>query len=194
MTQDIQTLTPVEKPYTIRELGAVDPTPLKNIVQRLSDQVWEREDERKENNFFCFHHTQHIVFRFTGGNRDHREFYANPIWEMFKPILLPIMLQVVKPYEFSQPEFPKAMLARLEAGHIIDRHVDGAGSNLHTHKIHIPLYTNPQVQFLVRDTPHFMAEGFAYEVNNIVHHEVRNNGSSDRIHFIFEVFNASPTA
>lgn len=191
MTAVNKILVPVKKPHTISNLGTTDTQPLKDLVQQLSNQVWIQEDKHKENNFPCFHHTQHIIFRFIKKNQDHRDFYSNPIWEIFKPTLLPIMEQVVVPYGFTQPEYPKVMLARLESGQFIDRHRDGAGSNLHTHKIHIPLYTSSQVNFLVRDKPHSLKEGFAYEVNNIVPHEVRNDGNTDRIHFIFEVFESS---
>ena len=95
---------------------------------------------------------------------------------------------VVAPYGYTKPAYPKAMLARLAAGHIIDSHVDGAGSNLHTHKIHIPIQTNLGAIFYVNKVPHHLEEGMAYEVNNIVPHAVENFGQTDRIHFIFEVF------
>ena len=180
--------TIISKPDTILKLGEADIESLRKLVQRLSDKVWNSEDERKENDFFCFHHTKHIVFRFIHGNRDHRNFYSTPIWDVWSQFLLPVMMATVVPYNFENPVFPKVMLARLEAGESIDRHIDGAGSNLHTHKIHIPLYTNPDVKFYIKDKPHFLAEGFAYEVNNIVYHSVENKGRTDRIHFIFEVY------
>ena len=178
----------IVKPDTIRTLGPVDIRRLKALVGRVSDTVWQSENEGKENDFFCFHHTQHIIFRFIGGNRDHRDYYSNPIWSMWKNILLPIMDAVVAPYGYTKPAYPKAMLARLAAGHIIDSHVDGAGSNLHTHKIHIPIQTNLGAIFYVNKVPHHLEEGMAYEVNNIVPHAVENFGQTDRIHFIFEVF------
>jgi len=101
-------------------------------------------------------------------------------------MLLPIMNKMVEPYVFTDPAFPKAMLARLEAGQVIDRHRDGAGSNLHTHKIHIPLQTNDKALFYVGDEAFHLAEGTGYEVNNIRPHSVENLGEEDRIHFIFE--------
>ncbi len=98
------------------------------------------------------------------------------------------MDQVARHYDYSHPAYPKVMLARLAAGYSIDRHKDVARSNLYTHKIHIPLVTNPQVKFMVDNSVHFLMEGKAYEVNNIVSHAVDNSGKIDRIHFIFEVF------
>ena len=89
---------------------------------------------------------------------------------------------------FSTSVYPKVMLARLAAGAVIDRHVDGAGSNVFTHKIHVPIQTNGRVRVFINDRCFQLAEGRAYEVNNLAAHAVENLGQTDRIHLIFEVF------
>lgn len=178
---------PVAKPDDFRDLGPVDVGALRTLVERISDQAWARFDEGKENDYFCFHHTKHIVFRFIHQNRDPADFYDTPAWAVWSPILMPVMHDVVRVYGFSAPVFPKAMLARLEAGQKIDRHVDGKGSHLLTHKIHVPLATNPDATMVVNDRALHMELGRAYEVNNIAPHSVHNDGSTDRIHLIFEV-------
>lgn len=181
-------MSPVVKPSDIRELGPVDITALKAQVARVSERVWSAEDERKENRFDCFHHTRHIIFRFIEGMRDHRCFYSTPLWPAWQDALLPVLEEASAPYGFARPIYPKVMLARLAANAVIDRHVDGAGSNLHTHKIHVPLQTSPRSLMFIRDVPFHLAEGVAYEVNNLAPHSVENTGETDRIHLIFEVF------
>ncbi|MCA9048168.1 MAG: aspartyl/asparaginyl beta-hydroxylase domain-containing protein [Planctomycetaceae bacterium] len=183
----------VEKPKTIRELGPVDIAEIKSLVLKTSDHVWDLCDRQKENKFFCFHDTAHIVFRFTPGNRSPKEFYSTPVWNFWAPFLLPIMNSVTEVYGYSRREFPKVMLARLKAGQVIDRHVDGAGSNLQTHKIHVPLFTNERARMYIQPHEYHLREGFAYEVNNIVSHGVENFGDTDRIHLIFECFDAAVT-
>ena len=54
----------VEKPALVRCLGPVDVEALRATVGRLSEEVWRQEDAAKENDYFCFAHTRHIVFRF----------------------------------------------------------------------------------------------------------------------------------
>ena len=178
----------VEKPEAIRDLGPVDSGRLIALTKRVSDTTWVAENQDKENDFDVFHHTQHVIFRFIAANRDPEVHYANPAWEIWAPVLMPIMEQAIRPYGFRQPRFPKAMLARLKAGHSIDPHFDGAGSNLRVHKIHVPLVTNPEAKFLVRDELFHLEVGRAYEVNNIVSHGASNLGAEDRVHFIFEVY------
>lgn len=180
----------ISKPANVRDLGPVQADALRALVARISDQAWVGEDRNKENDFFCFHHTQHIVFRFIEGNRDPENFYENPSWTVWKPLLLPIMEAAIAPYGFGDPVFPKAMLARLTAGQFIDLHSDGPGSNLRTHKIHVPLITDERVFFLSgADAGRFhLAYGRAWEVNNVAPHGGLNDSDVDRIHLIFEVF------
>lgn len=193
MSETYPLVPTVAKPHSVKDLGAVDASKLKALMLRMSETAWDKEDSRKENTFDCFHNTtRHVIFRFIAGNRDHRVHYGNPNWEMWKGVLLPVMEQAIVSYGFTQPEFPKVMFARLAAGKEIAVHTDGAGSNLHTHKIHVPLVTNPEAVFLTNGETLHLEEGRAYEVNNIAAHGCHNRGTEDRIHFIFEVFDAAP--
>ena len=128
----------VEKPATVRRLVRVDAAALAALVGRLSDEAWRREDDLKENRFPCFHHTRHVVFRFITGNRDPRRFQSHVSWRIWSRWLLPLMTPVGAAYGFAEPVYPKAILARLEAGQRIDPHVDGDGSHPLVHKVHIP--------------------------------------------------------
>ena len=185
-------LLPVEKPARVRRLGTVPVEPLRRQVARLSERVWRREDRAKENDYACFHHTRHIIFRFIEGNRDPRRFYSNPGWAVWRPLLLPVMAHAAAPYGYARPVYPKAMLARLMAGHRIDRHVDrprdGTGSHPYVHKIHVPLETDPAAVLHVDGTDFHLEAGHAWEINNLLVHGAFNGGETDRIHFIFEVF------
>jgi hypothetical protein len=181
----------VAKPQTVRALGAVEIAPLAAVVRRISEQVWTMEDARKENRFEVFHHTRHIILRFIEGNRDHRVFYANPVWAALSGCVLPVMDAAVAAYGFAAPIFPKVMLARLAAGGVIDAHSDGGGSNLFTHKIHVPLQTNDEVRVVVAGQPFHLQTGQAYELNNIASHSVENLGATDRVHLVFEVFDGA---
>ena len=178
----------VRKPDTVRPLGPVDVEALRARVDRLPDTLWRLEDRRKENALSCFHHTQHIVFRFIRGNRDPRAFYSEPIWRIWRRWLLPVMAPAAAACGYAGPIYPKVMLARLEAGQRIDPHVDGAGSNPRVHKVHVPLRTNPQAVMRVKDREVHLTAGQAWEVNNLVTHSAFNGGAEDRIHLVFELY------
>ena len=174
------------KTKSIRELGMVDIEKLKQLITSLSETVWEKETKNRENDFECFHHTQHIIFRFPNQLTDRRIVHDNPIWNVWKPFLLPILEKAVEPYDYENGQIKAVMLARLKAGYGIDKHIDGSMSYYFLHKIHIPIQTNDKALFYIEPDTYHLKEGIAYEVNNIVPHAVENLGDEDRIHLIFE--------
>ena len=184
----------VAKPARVRPLGAVGIDDLRSHVARLSEKVWAQEDAAKENDYFCFHHTRHIIFRFIVGNCDPRRFYSQPIWAVWQPLLLPLLARAAAPYGFADPVYPKVMLARLAAGHGIDLHMDAESSNPLVHKVHVPLETNPRSVLTVDGEDFHLPAGRAWEVNNLAPHGAFNGGEEDRIHLIFEVFEGAGAA
>jgi hypothetical protein len=186
----------VDKPDCIRRLGPVDIGELTGrLLPSLPEKLWQVENAWKENAFGCFHHTRHIIFRFPTDLNDPRQYISHPAWRMWRELLLPVMARAVVPYGLAEPVFPKAMLARLEVGHKIDEHIDKLGaSDRCCHKIHVPLQTDPQAVLSVNGRAFHLDAGNAYEVNNLTMHGAFNGGESDRIHFIFEVFDADQCA
>lgn len=177
----------VRKPKSVLDLGPVAIDTLAAAVRDIPDAFWQHEDAVKDNAYPCFHQTQHILFRFVARDAAVRDFEAKPLWAAYQAFLLPVMRQAIAGYGFAEPLFPKAMLAKLVAHGAINRHRDGAGTNLVTHKIHVPLQTNPKALFEAGNAIVHLERGRAYEVNNVGAHAARNDGEEDRIHFIFEV-------
>ena len=134
----------------MRRLGAVDVAPLRGLVARLSEQAWDVEDATKENAFPVLSHVRHIVFRFVPESLPLARFYSKPLWNVWRRWLLPVMDEATRTYGFAAPVYPKAMLARLAAGHRIEAHEDRGGLNPLAHKIHVPLETCPRATFTVR--------------------------------------------
>ncbi len=176
------------KTTSIRELGSVDISILKEKVLALSSRVWEFETEQRENDFNCFNTTQHILFRFPPDLQDRSHVVDFPIWHVWKPILMPIINQATAPYDYQHGKLCAVMLAKLLPGGTIKAHIDGSMSYYFLHKIHIPLVTNPLIDFNIGENRYYLEEGQAYEVNNIVRHEVINKSKESRIHLIFEYY------
>ena len=73
-------------------------------------------------------------------------------------------------------------------------HRDANAAAKWPHKIHVPLLTNDKVTFYVDGIGYHLPEGEAVEVNNMGVHAVKNDGDTDRIHLIFEYFDADQPA
>lgn len=174
------------KTESIRELGDIDISEVKKLINTLSDAVWKAETEGRENDFDCFHHTEHIVFRFPNNFLERTNVYDSPSWQIWKPYLMPLLEKAVAPYGYKNGVFKAVMLAKLKAGYGIDKHRDGLLEHFYLHKIHIPIETNEEVGFYIEPHTYYLKEGKAYEVNNVLPHAVVNEGSTDRIHLIFE--------
>ena len=78
-------------------------------------------------------------------------------------------------------------LMRLTPGSVIKEHRDADLSPEHGWaRIHIPITTNPDVEFLLNGTPVTMAPGEAWYLRLMDTHSVVNRGTSDRVHLVID--------
>ena len=78
------------------------------------------------------------------------------------------------------------MLSVVMPGHSIPPHQDQQDLRWIT-RVHVPLTTNDKAVFIADGETFHMKVGKAYRVNTLAEHEVRNDGLTPRIHFIFDV-------
>jgi len=178
------------KTTSVRQLGAVDIEALLAAVRMIPESVWDAENADKPNKFEALDKTRHIVFRFVDSTRDWRGSHDRPAWAQWRDLLQPVMAQAVRDYGYSRGVFPRVMFARMAPGGVIQPHIDANPAAKWPHKIHVPLSTNAAVKFHIGETIHHFPVGQAVEVNNLGPHAVQNGGDTDRIHLIFEYYDA----
>jgi hypothetical protein len=178
------------KTTTIRPLGPVDVAALTAAVMAIPEPVWAAENAGKPNKFDVLDQTRHIVFRFIDNPFDWRASHDRPAWPHWRGLIEPVLAQAVRGYGYAHGAFPRVMLAKMPPGGIIHPHVDANPAAKWPHKIHVALSTNPGVVCFFGERRHHFAQGEAIEVNNLGPHWVRNQGETDRIHLIFEYFDA----
>ncbi|MDC7675882.1 aspartyl/asparaginyl beta-hydroxylase domain-containing protein [Asticcacaulis machinosus] len=174
----------------VRRLGPIDIAALQAAVRAIPEDVWDAENAAKPNKFGVLEDTRHIVFRFVDGPLDWRHSHDRAGWSSWRKVLEPVMAQAVRDYDYARGVFPRVMLARMPQGGVIHPHVDANPAARWPHKIHVPLMTNPGVVALFGGREHYFPAGEAVEVNNLGPHWVRNTGGCDRIHLIFEYYDA----
>lgn len=178
------------KTTTVRKLGPVDIAALRAAVLAIPEPVWDAENAGKPNRFEVLDATRHIVFRFVDSPRDWRRSHDRGAWPGWRGLLQPVLAQAVRDYGYARGVFPRVMLARMPAGGVIHPHIDANPAAKWPHKIHIPLVTNDRVASFFGGGEHHFPEGEAVEVNNLGPHWVRNDGAADRVHLIFEYYDA----
>ena len=78
-------------------------------------------------------------------------------------------------------------LLRLASGAIIKPHTDSElGYEDGCFRIHIPVITNPDVEFILDNQRLLMNEGECWYINANFTHSVINNGKEDRIHLVID--------
>lgn len=178
------------KTDSVRHLGPVEIGALREAVLDIPEAVWESENQAKPNRFGVLDDTRHIVFRFVDHPLDWRGSHDRAAWPHWRPLLEPVLAQAVRPYGYARGVFPRVMLARMRPAGVIHPHVDANPAAKWPHKIHVPLLTHPGVVcFFGGEARHF-PQGEAVEVDNLGPHWVKNTGDTDRIHLIFEYYDA----
>lgn len=171
--------------YAIRHLGAVNCAALRAQVLSLGEDIWF-EDQLRQIEFDNVHsQTQSVLLIFCEG-------WPNPTiafhkgWTYLGEAAAAVMRAIVAEHYPPGGKVLRAMMARLPPGARIDRHRDLHPSFAVSHRIHLPLQTSSEVSFTVGDERVATEEGVAFELNNLLPHEVINRGATHRIHFIFD--------
>jgi hypothetical protein len=178
------------KTTAVRKLGLVDIAALQAAVRAIPEDVWNAENASKPNKFEVLDETRHIVFRFIDSPRDWRGSYDRAAWSQWRGLLEPVLAQAVRAYGYARGVFPRVMLARMPPGGVIQPHVDANPAAKWPHKIHVPVSTNAAVVCFFGGGEHHFPPGEAVEVDNLGPHWVRNGGDTDRVHLIFEYYDA----
>lgn len=178
----------------LRNLGPVPDDllhPLDEMIAANSQQ-WLVSDRSKPNKFNAFKgSTLHIILQYPVDLRSHEEsVYDDVLWERWGPVIQPLIDHVTPWYGYQNGRTTRIMLARLLAGREITPHIDAAQAAAVPNKIHIPLVTHPSVRFFIGEGEYELRRGEAYEVNNRIRHAVRSDWDQDRIHLIFDYYDA----
>jgi hypothetical protein len=178
------------KTTSVRKLGAVDIAALQAAVLAIPIDVWDAENARKPNKFEVLDELRHIVFRFVDSPQDWRRSHDLAAWADWRGLLEPVLAQAVRDYGYARGVFPRVMLAKMAPGGMIHPHIDANLAAKWPHKIHVPVSTNPEVVCFFGGVERHFPVGEAVEVNNLERHWVRNGGDTDRVHLVFEYYDA----
>ena len=69
------------KTKTMRELGPVDISSIREDILNLPQDIWEVKDQDKPNKFQELGRPEHIVFKFVRNYDNHLDNFFYPIWD-----------------------------------------------------------------------------------------------------------------
>ena len=169
---------------------------LQTRVLAMSEKDWTDKEQRRAGNVTVVRAAhdrlgiRKMLLRFS--DDIFTQVFELPFWRTWMPELSPVFSRL----GIHPSMVVRCLLARIPPGAHIGIHHDTGRWTTLTHRIHVPVVTNPDVVFRVGPIPEDMVrvnfrEGFAYELNNRAKHEVFNGGKSHRVHLIFDWTEAS---
>jgi hypothetical protein len=168
----------------IRPLGFIDSRKLTEKILAAEESAWYA-DPRRQNDYEVHVQTQSIVLVFFDG-WPQVNIYHGSGWDAFGDLAMPIMEEIVEQHYPPGGMVLRVVLARLPPACQIESHVDKHASFAVAHRIHVPLVTNPKVEFIVGPERIITRPNQAFELNNHMFHSVANHGDTARIHLIFD--------
>ena len=168
-----------------RFLGKVNVQPLTEAIIALEPQVWQEQLVRQQS-YEVHKDTESIVLLFCDETWPEGEVHHEPGWKHLAVTAMPLVNEIIESYYAKGGIVIRAMAARLIAGGRINPHIDALKSFQMSHRIHVPITSNPAVRFMIEGKPYPFEVGKAYEINNQKKHSVLNMSKEDRISFIFD--------
>lgn len=157
---------------------------LLNEVLNLTEEDWTRYTARKKTGGIASKNTHTIPLMYDTKHRlNSKILHEN--YDRFSAYIEEVVLAATK--NLGKVNTRQAMLAKLNAGTVIPRHMDKGPLTAKTHRIHIPVLTNDGCVFSVGDESMNLKPGQIWVIDNVNrYHSVENNGISDRVHLIID--------
>lgn len=177
----------------LKTLGEVDAEALKDAILKLDETAW-LANRNRQTEYEVHRQTESIVLVFCDGPMEDMAISKESGWDLLADVAVPVMHDLIGRFYSPGGTIIRAMAAKLLSGGRINPHFDSHASFRHSHRIHVPITTNPRVRFTIDGKPFRLEPGKAYEVNNQKTHSVINSGKEDRITFIFDYMPADQIA
>lgn len=169
----------------ILEMDGMPQQALQAMLEKIEDAWWDRDIRH---NLYRNHATTRCIRlrHVTDYDFNNIKLMSFPeLDDVFKQEVDDVLSALSRHYEYC--DFT-AIILLLPAGAKIEPHVDQGRWFRLAHRIHVPLVTNPDVEFRVGGDCVSMKVGKAYEIDNANKiHAVANNGATDRVHLVVDL-------
>jgi len=177
----------------LKPLGPVDVEPLSQAILDLDEDTW-LANEQRQNDYEVHRQTQSVILVFCDGPMNDLVISKEGGWDLLAETAVPLMHELIGRGYPAGGTIIRAMAAKLLSRGRINPHFDSHATFRRSHRIHVPITTNPRVRFIIDGRPYRMEVGEAYEINNQKTHSVMNSGSEARVTFIFDYLPAEQIA
>jgi len=166
-------------PNLLYKIGEVDVSTIEEHVNQLTQEQWIEWDLR-QNRYKVHSATESYPFLFSEYGEEPKEYnHDTNLWNVVKPL-------IGKLEKFYNRKAGAVVLVKLKPNTNIIPHTDG-GWFVDTHRLHIPIITNPGIIFTLTNKRVHLKKGWIYELNNLVQHGVINPTDVGRVHLMVDL-------
>ncbi|TYZ60992.1 hypothetical protein PybrP1_005347 [[Pythium] brassicae (nom. inval.)] len=176
-------------PVVVERQVGVDVSALQRRIRAEGEQLWDPSHQKDNVPIQRAGHDKwgigKVVFVFCDDYIS--RVYTFPWFHAWKAELEPVFQQIQIPLE----RVIRCILAIMPPGAVVPVHHDTGAWVAQSHRMHIPIFTDPSVAFEVGANEQSMArydfrQGNLYELNNASKHRVHNHWDQHRVHLIFD--------
>jgi hypothetical protein len=150
----------------------------------LTTEDWTKYTERKKTGGVASKTTETIPLMYDTKHRINSKI-LHQNYERFSMYIEEIVSSTWE--HLGEVKTQQAMLAKLNAGTVIPRHMDKGPLTAKTHRIHVPVITNEGCIFNVGNESMNLKSGQIWVIDNVNrYHSVENTGHDDRVHLIID--------
>ncbi|TMW63626.1 hypothetical protein Poli38472_002567 [Pythium oligandrum] len=178
-----------EYPIVIERQQHIDISGLQKRILEGGEQLWDPAHQKDNVPIQRAGHDKwgigKVVFIFCDDYIS--KVYTFPWYHQWKTELEDVFKQINIPVE----RVIRCILARMPAGSVVPVHHDTGSWVSKSHRMHIPIFTDPVVDFSVGINPDALVrrefkQANLYELNNASKHRVTNHWDQARVHLIFD--------
>ena len=166
-------------PGLLYKIGEVDTSKIEEYVNALTNEQWI-EWALRQNRYKVHSATESYPFIFSEYGEEPKTYNQDTeIWKVVKPL-------IDKLEKFYNKKAGAIVLVKLKPRTNIIPHTDG-GWFVGTHRVHVPIITDPGILFSLTDKKFHLEKGSIYELNNLVEHGVENPTGVGRVHLMVDI-------
>jgi aspartyl/asparaginyl beta-hydroxylase (cupin superfamily) len=166
-------------PGLLFKLGSVDVSRIEQEINKLTQDQWIQWDLR-QNRYKVHSATESYPLMFSEYGEEPKTYnVGSPLWDATEYLIKRIET-------FYNRKVGAAVFVKLKPNTNILPHTDG-GWFVDTHRVHLPIITDPRILFSLTDKKFHLKRGTIYELNNLVVHGVENPTNIGRVHLMIDV-------
>jgi len=179
----------MKQDFIYKLITYVDDEIVNNIINNIEEKDWYIEDYRQsassmsKTNSIPIFHTPLCAINDTF--ETFKSVQKNKLYYKYIQTIVPVLKILKNFYNFN---YYTAFLSRLSPKNIIEFHHDTGLFLESCNRIHLPLKTNSEIFYHIKDRNFNWLKGCLYEFDNTNLHGVINNSDEFRIHLVINLY------